>query len=147
MGGIGSGRRNQGGQNITSDYHCIDVRRLQRDNLLVPSLSFSWNWYCNNEKIASIQILIQRDRIILDYQYQRYIECQRETKDDRAARRADRICDKFGWMRGILNNNGNKPKGMHWKTYLQLTAKHDAFVNVALVGIAKRLGILEKLLK
>jgi hypothetical protein len=31
---------------------------------------------------------------------------------------------------------------MHWKTYRRLTAKHDAFVDAALVGIARRLGIL-----
>jgi len=36
---------------------------------------------------------------------------------------------------------------MHWKTYQKLIAKHDAFVDVSLVGIAKRLGILKNLLE
>jgi len=205
MGGRGSGRRYQVGKDTTSDYRSLDVRRLQRDDLLVSGRSFSWNWYSNDEKVASIQIHTQIDRVLLDYRhrkgdeewksqyypvmldltacgyggqrawfrcpaigcgrrvallylgssgifacrhcYQLVYACQRETKDDQAARQADRIRDKLGWKRGILNNTGNKPKGMHWKTYRQLTAKHDAFVNVALVGIAKRLGILEKMLK
>jgi hypothetical protein len=53
---------------------------------------------------------------------------QRETWDDRGARKADRIRDKLGWEPGILNGNGWKPKGMHWNTFERLTAQHDAFV-------------------
>lgn len=67
---------------------------------------------------------------------------QRETDDDRATRRADRIRDKLGWTPGILNGNEWKPKGMHWKTFEQLTAEHDAFVRTSLAGIAAKLGLL-----
>jgi len=205
MGGIGSGRGYQGGKDTTSDYHSLDVMRLQRDGLLVSSRSFGWNWNSNDEKVASIQIHTQADCVILDYRHRKgdkewkslyytvmldwtacryggrrawffcpargcvrrvallYIggsgifacrhcyhlvhTCQRETPDDRAARRADKIRDRLEWNRGILNDKGFKPKGMHWSTYQRLTAQHDVFVDVSLVGIAKRLGILEKLLK
>jgi hypothetical protein len=181
------------------------VSRLQRDGLLVSGRSFGWSWYSNDEKVASIQIHTQADRVILDYRhrkgegewkaqyypvmldwtachyggrrawffcpargcsrrvavlyiggsgifacrhcYQLAYACQRETPDDRAARRADRIRDRLKWNRGILNEKGFKPKGMHWKTYQQLTARHDAFVDVSLVGVARRLGILKNLLE
>lgn len=73
--------------------------------------------------------------------------CQRESRDDRFARQADKIRDKLGWHRGILNPNGSKPKGMHWKTYWRLRAKHDSCVDVALLGIAKRFVFLEKILE
>lgn len=73
-------------------------------------------------------------------------QCQREACHDRASRRADRIRDKLGWEPGILNGNGWKPKGMHWRTFERLNAEHDAFVGVSLAGIAKRFGLVDRLL-
>ncbi len=68
---------------------------------------------------------------------------QRETGYDRMARRADRIRDKLGWERGILNPKGwRKPKGMHWNTFERLNKKHDAFVQISLAGMAARLSLL-----
>ncbi len=63
---------------------------------------------------------------------------QRETRDDRAARRADRIRERLGWEAGILNGVGDKPKGMHWRTFEQLHAEHNEFVNTSLAGIMRR---------
>ena len=40
-----------------------------------------------------------------------------------AARKADRLRDKLGWEPGILNGNGIKPKGMHWRTFERLKAE------------------------
>ena len=74
--------------------------------------------------------------------YQLAYQCQREAGYDRAARKADRIRDKLGWEPGILNGNGWKPKGIHWKTFEQLTAQHDAFVQTSLAGIAVRFNLL-----
>ncbi|MEA3275952.1 MAG: hypothetical protein U9Q81_11800 [Pseudomonadota bacterium] len=71
--------------------------------------------------------------------YQLAYTSQRETYDDRSARRADRIREKLGWEPGILNGDGWKPKGMHWNTFERLTAQHDAFVTVSLAGMAARL--------
>src|SRR5574343_1817484 len=56
-------------------------------------------------------------------------QCQRETDDDRAMRRADNIRLRLGWQPGIANLPGGKPKGMHWRTFERLKAKHDAFAN------------------
>lgn len=69
---------------------------------------------------------------------------QRETRDARAVRKADRIRHKLDWEPGILNGNGWKPKGMHWNTFERLTAQHDAFVQLSLAGMASRLKLLRK---
>jgi hypothetical protein len=66
---------------------------------------------------------------------------QRETPDDRATRRADTIRRRLGWEAGILNGDGLKPKGMHWRTFEQLQCKHDMHVNAALAGMSARLGL------
>ncbi len=66
---------------------------------------------------------------------------QREPRDERASRRADKLREKLEWEPGILNGKGWKPKGMHWRTYERLTAEHDAFVAVSLAGIAHRLHV------
>lgn len=70
--------------------------------------------------------------------------CQRETPDDRAARRADTIRRRLGWKEGILNPIGGKPKGMHWRTYERLIREHNAFLDVALTGMAMRLEIINR---
>ncbi len=66
---------------------------------------------------------------------------QRETPDDRATRRADKIRDRLGWDAGILNHAGGKPKGMHWQTFCRMQASHDAHVMRVLVGMSAKLGL------
>jgi hypothetical protein len=70
--------------------------------------------------------------------------CQRETHDDRACRRADTIRRRLGWEPGILNGNGLKPKGMHWRTFARLERRHDEFVSASLAGMAVRLGLFRE---
>ena len=67
---------------------------------------------------------------------------QREAPDDRACRRADKLRDRLGWEAGILNGEGNKPKGMHWLTYERLKARHNEHVNQSLAGMAAKLGLV-----
>ena len=202
MGGMNSGRRNQGGKDTTNDYWALDVRRMQRDGLLTAGRSLGWNWLRNGETVASIQVQTEADRVILDYRhrsggsewkkqnypvrvewtpchyggarawfrcpaqgcgrrvailygggifacrhcYKLAYACQRETSDDRAARRADTIRGRLGWDVGILNPPGGKPKGMHYRTYQRLTYRHNTFVGVSLAGMAKRFGMIDKAL-
>jgi hypothetical protein len=73
--------------------------------------------------------------------YRLVYESQREATDDRAARRADKIRARLGWEPGILNGNGWKPKGMHWRTFERLTARHDELVGKSLADMARRLGL------
>jgi hypothetical protein len=60
-------------------------------------------------------------------------QCQRESPDDRAKRRADKIRVRLGWEPDILNGEGFKPKGMHWRTYRRLTDEHDEWVAQAIL--------------
>ena len=71
MGGMGSGRREQGGKDTTEDCRSLDVRYLQRDGLLSAGHAFVLNWTRNGEKVASIQVRTEADRVILDYRHQR----------------------------------------------------------------------------
>ena len=72
---------------------------------------------------------------------------QRETADDRASRRANTIRRKLGWAPGILNGDGGKPKGMHWRIYWQLYAQHNEACARGLVGIGARLDLLNARVK
>lgn len=67
MGGIGSGRRHQGGKDTTSDMRWLDIRLLQRDGLLTPGRAFCWHWTRNDEEVASIQMQTEVDHVILNY--------------------------------------------------------------------------------
>ena len=69
---------------------------------------------------------------------------QREPTYDRAARQADKIRERLGWEPGILNGRGwKKPKGMHWRTFERLSAKHDALVQESLAEMELQLRKLE----
>lgn len=68
---------------------------------------------------------------------------QRETPRDRAVRRADRISDRMGWPGGVLDSGERrKPKGMHWRTYHQRCAEHDALSDYVLVEMMDYLNRL-----
>jgi hypothetical protein len=70
--------------------------------------------------------------------------CQREKDDDRAMRRADTIRRRLGWCAGIANPPGEKPKGMHWRTYNRLLRECTMFALASWAGIEKRLGLLRR---
>lgn len=70
-------------------------------------------------------------------------ESQRETSSDRAIRRADAIRDRLKWEPGILNPDGWKPKGMHWRTFWRLKADHDQLKGAGMQAWAQQLGIME----
>jgi len=74
--------------------------------------------------------------------YQLAYASQRENEGDRAIRRADSIREQLGWITGIANPNGDKPKGMHWVTFERLTAKHDSHAWKAIAQTAKWMGIV-----
>jgi len=51
---------------------------------------------------------------------------ERESSTYRLYRKADKIRVRLGWGAGIALLDGAKPKGMHWKTFNRMKAKHDA---------------------
>ena len=63
-----------------------------------------------------------------------------------ASTRADKLRKRLGWEAGILNGDGGKPKGMHWKTYQQLKSRHDVLVQVSFLDIGRKLGFLHELM-
>lgn len=67
--------------------------------------------------------------------YQLAYRSQREAGNDRLIRQAEKIRSRLGWKPGILNHNGDKPKGMHWNTFYRLQAEHDALVEKSLCGL------------
>ena len=75
--------------------------------------------------------------------YRLAYRCERENTDDRATRQADKLRDRLGWIPGILHGNGPKPKGMHWRTFERLQAKHDALVLEAFTEMNAKLGRLQ----
>lgn len=71
MGGMGSGRRwHYGAADCTHDYRRLDVRRWRRDDLLTPACAFGWQWTRGGEKVASIHVRTETDRVILSYRHQ-----------------------------------------------------------------------------
>ena len=95
-------------------------------------------------------------RVAVLYAPGRYFACrhcyglgyatQKEGAGDRASTRAGKLRKRLGWEAGILNGQGGKPKGMHWKTYLRLKSNHDALMQISLQDMARQLGFLQKLL-
>jgi hypothetical protein len=71
-------------------------------------------------------------------------QCQREPDDDRAIRRAETLRRRLGWVAGIANPAGGKPKGMHWRTFARLQAEYAAFANASWAGMAERLGLVNR---
>ncbi len=66
---------------------------------------------------------------------------QRENPGDRAMRQADKIRERLGWKSGILNGEGSKPKGMHWRTFVRLTARHHDLVMASWADVMRRCGL------
>lgn len=60
------------------------------------------------------------------------------------ARRADKIRARLGWMPGILNGEGDKPKGMRWHTFEALRSEHEILVGTSMLAMARRLGIIKQ---
>ena len=58
---------------------------------------------------------------------------QRQTRADRANRKANRIRRRLGWPVGIANPRGGKPKGMHWTTFSHLVSEHDRLALAAVL--------------
>jgi len=76
--------------------------------------------------------------------YQLAYQSQRETTDDRATRKLNKICDKLHWQQGIFSLPSGKPKGMHWRTYQKLTANYFDCSNQVLSGMMQKLKNVDR---
>ena len=59
-------------------------------------------------------------------------------------RRADKLRERLKWEDGVLNASGGKPKGMHWRTFERLRARHDIFVGQVITSMDVKLGLLRR---
>ena len=67
MGGFGSGRPSRSGRGKVESSRSIDVSRLCKAGFLLPGRMRDWQWKQYGEKIASIRILPEPDRLHLFY--------------------------------------------------------------------------------
>jgi hypothetical protein len=46
--------------------------------------------------------------------------------------------DSFGWEAGMANPEGDKPKGVHGRSFERLNAEYDVIANASWAGRAER---------
>ena len=69
-------------------------------------------------------------------------DSQSEQQADRFTRRAQKIRRRLGWRQDMLNSGGDKPKGMHWRTFERLQGAHDLFAEASFSCRMGRFGML-----
>lgn len=57
---------------------------------------------------------------------------QRERAPNRALRQVAKVRRRLGWPRGLALPSGDRPKGMHARTYERLVERHDRYAAIAL---------------
>ena len=68
MGGRGSGRSSSfGKKRDTSSSMPLDLRKITRKGLLVPGNRFSWQWLVCKREVASINIQVDLQSVMLSY--------------------------------------------------------------------------------
>jgi hypothetical protein len=68
MGGLGSGNYYRFGKKDRAEAcRSLDVRRWQREGLLVPGQSFRWAWYRDGREVSSIGVTVLRGAVELSY--------------------------------------------------------------------------------
>jgi hypothetical protein len=69
MGGFGSGRPSGSGRDKVEDCRSIDVNRLHKAGCLQPGWRGGWQWTRDGEKVASINLHAEQDRLHLTYRF------------------------------------------------------------------------------
>ena len=67
MGGVGSGRPSGSGRTTVEACRSIDVNRLHRTGCLRAGWAGGWQWTRDGEKVASINLRAEHDRLHLSY--------------------------------------------------------------------------------
>lgn len=99
-------------------------------------------WFTCPSCSRRVALLFGRGRLFACRHCQRLAYAsQSEEADDRALRRADRLRRRLGWQPGVAHGIGDKPKGMHWRTFDRLVSEYDALVHESLAGMARKFGL------
>lgn len=73
MGGRGSGKQWGWGWRTTVEAcRSIDVNRWNREGYLEPGCRFSWAWTVDGERTGSINVVVERGQVRLDYRARSY---------------------------------------------------------------------------
>lgn len=106
MGGFGSGRPSGSGRDTVEACRSIDVNRLHRAGCLHAGWRGGWQWTRDGEKVASIDLRTEHDRLHLTY---RVRVGGGEWEDVAETVRIVRVACRFGGMRpyficpGVVN--------------------------------------------
>src|SRR5215207_7474533 len=106
MGGFGSGRPSGSGRDKVEDCRSIDVNRLHREGCLRAGWIGGWQWTRDGEKVASINLRAEQDRLHLTY---RFRVGGSEWEDVAETVRIVRVACRFGGARpyficpGVVN--------------------------------------------
>lgn len=68
--------------------------------------------------------------------------CQGEKAEDRNTRQANKIREKLGWEKGVLNETGDRPKGMHEVRFNRLDFKQEGYASKVLDSMCKTFNIV-----
>jgi hypothetical protein len=96
MGGFGSGRPSGSGRDTVESSRWIDVNRLHREGCLLAGWSGGWQWSRDGEKIASITLRAEHDRLHLSYRVRARGD---EWQDVEEAVHITRVVCRFGGVR------------------------------------------------
>jgi len=164
MGNSNSG--NHGGKRITSDMQALDVRKLLRAGQIQAerfgtegavltyrgtsqTLRLAWTpchyggkrawWLCPIPGCGRrVAVLYAGSVLACRHCHQLAYKSQRETATGRAYRQANKLRARLGWVPGVINDTGGKPKGMHWTTYGRLFVEYCAAAADAMGGANER---------
>ena len=64
----------------------------------------------------------------------------RSQRENNAYAPADKLRKRLGWVAGVAHPPGDKPKGMHWKTYTRLLNEYDIKAGRAMDDVSALLG-------
>ena len=96
-------------------------------------------WFLCPRCLRRVAILYGGPKFVCRHCRELAYPVQRETDNDRIIRRADAIRERLGWKPGILNGEGSRPKGMHWKTYERLLMEYRDLAQVGMAGLMESL--------
>jgi hypothetical protein len=194
MGGFNSGRK--AGKGTTEGRNTLDVRKCQRDGVLIPGTQFESSWTRNGQPSGAITVQVHDNSVSLIYRHGgdtdlnypvriertpcnyggervwwlcpccgrrvallfagKVFSCRhcldltyestRTATDSKPYERADRLRNRLGWCAGIANGPGDRPKGMHERTFrwhLQTLRMHTNAAAMSLEKLVKRVTNVE----
>ena len=106
MGGIGSGRPSGSGRDTVEACRSIDVNRLHREGCLRAGWVSGWQWTCDGEKVAAVNLRAEHHRLHITY---RVRTAGGEWEDVAETVRIVRVACRFGGARpyficpGVVN--------------------------------------------